>query len=273
MFRKRRHRTPGFKTHTPLHPISGDWANLRQDGTSPYCAMFQVAAEDDYEDYVICRGFDPRILRFIDYEEGNADKPGISVAKPYGKRTTDSYEIAEIYPAFLPTQGNAEFSDFRQVTYTPPSPSDVDWRLGQNAGVVTDGLDNGQPEDLDDEVGILYDHNGKAVNWLLIDSKGIESKSIEFTIDSVTTADATSPYNGKKVATVTIENQTCGLTNLEGDTVDVVDWSGCLFNEDNEDLVDRYGWADWKQRTSLQEGVPPGTLTPCHWSAINICCP
>jgi hypothetical protein len=156
----------------PYHPLRGDKDNMRQDGTSPFCAMFQVASDDVYDDYVICRGFDTRILKFIDYEEGNDDKPGISVAKPFGNRTAGTYEIGEVYPAFLPTQGNADFTDFRQVTYVPPSPIAVMWRVGQNPGVVEDGseLDGGQPEDLDATIEILYDHNDKVINWLLIDS-------------------------------------------------------------------------------------------------------
>lgn len=134
--------------------------------------MMQIAAEDTYDDYVICRGFDPRILKFIDYEEGNANKPGISVAKPFGKRATGAYQIAEVYPALLPTQGNAGFSDFRQVVYTPPSPIAVQWRLGQNPGVTVGGLDGGQPSALTDEIEMLVDHNGRSINWLLIDSGG-----------------------------------------------------------------------------------------------------
>lgn len=171
MFRRRKMATPGFG-HVPYNPMHGGQANLRQDGTFPFCAMMQVAAADTYDDYVICRGFDPRILRFVDYESGNADKPGISVAKPFGNRTTGRYQIAEVYPAMLPTQGNSGFADFRQVIYTPPSPSAVDWRVGQNPGVVTGGLTGGQPDQLTDPIEILYDHNGKVVNWLLLDGGG-----------------------------------------------------------------------------------------------------
>lgn len=143
--------------------MQGENANLRQDGVSPFCAMMQVTEADTYEDYVVCRGFDPRILKFID---------GISVAKPFGKRVVGTYEIGEIYPALLPTQGNANFTDFRNVVFVPPSPEAVHWRLGQNPGVVTGGLDGGQPASLSDFIEVLYDHNGKVVNWLLIDSSG-----------------------------------------------------------------------------------------------------
>ena len=170
-FRKRRRPTPFYKIPPPFSPMAGDYAELHQSGTSPWCAMMQVAADDTYDDYVICRGFDPRILKFVDYASGDANKPGISVAKPFGKRTTGTYEIGEIYPAFLPTQGHTELNEFKQGPYFPPSPVAVKWRVGQNPGVVTGGLDGGQPENLTDEIGILYDHNGKVVNWLLIDSK------------------------------------------------------------------------------------------------------
>lgn len=170
MFRKRRRPTPGFGIPSPFNPMQGENANLRQDGTSPFCAMMQVAAADTYDDYVVCRGFDPRILKFIDYAEGDEDNPGISVAKPYGCRKIRKYRVGEIYPAFLPTQGNTEFSGFKQVTYTPPSPSDVNWRLGQNPGVASDIRNGGHAKVLTDSITAIIDHNNIYVNWMLIHS-------------------------------------------------------------------------------------------------------
>lgn len=167
MFRKRRRPTPQFKIPPPYNPIAGEQANLRQDGISPFCAMVQVAAEDTYDDYLICRGFDTRILKFINL---------MSVAKPFGNRRKGTYEIGEIYQALLPTQGNTEFTDFRQVTYTPPSPVGVKWRVGQNPGKVVNngelpgGPYGGHPKELSDEIQIMYDHNEKVVNWMLVDS-------------------------------------------------------------------------------------------------------
>lgn len=163
MFKKQRKIAPYFQTHPPFNAVTGQYASLTGElGVSPYCVLMQVAAEDTYADYVICRGFDTRMLVFVDYEAGNSDKPGISVAKPYGNRKTGTYEIGEIYPALLPVQGNA--------TYTPPSPAEINLRLGQNPGVV-DGTPEagGQPSDLDASLILLYDHNGIAVNWLMID--------------------------------------------------------------------------------------------------------
>lgn len=159
---------------------------MRYDGTAPYCAMVQVSEEDTYDDYVVCRGFDTRILRYMGT---------ISVAKPFGKRITNTYNVGEIYPAFLPTQGNANPADLRQVTYVPPSPVNVKWRVGQNPGTVTGGgLSGGQPEELTDEIAILYDHNGKAVNWLLIDS-GTRTETLRYFYPPSTGIPAAA-YNG-----------------------------------------------------------------------------
>jgi len=172
MFRKLRRPTPNFKIPPPYNPISGDHKELENHGVHPYCAMMQIAADDTYDDYVICRGFDIRMLKFVDYEEGNSDKPGISVAKPFGCRGgagdgAKIYRIGQIFPAFLPTQGPADFAP----DYVPPSPVAVKWRLGQNPGVATGAAGyGGHPESLDDTIEILYDHNGKVVNWMFIHS-------------------------------------------------------------------------------------------------------
>jgi hypothetical protein len=263
MFRKRRRPTPHFKIPSPYNPIHGDQANLRQDGVSPFCAMMQVMQEDTYEDYVICRGFDPRILRYME---------NISVAKPYGKRTTGTYEVGEIYPALLPTQGNANFMDFRNVTYMPPSPVDVNWRLGQNPGVVTGGQEGGQPENLSDAIEILYDHNGKVVNWLLIDAVGGDgAATIQYKIESIELA-TEGPYTGKIIATVIVETAPCSRDFLIGESVEVVDHSRCVFDLAEPELVDVWGWATEQVALSTEEGVEPGTLTPCHWAADDRCC-
>ncbi len=165
MFRKRRRPTPNFKIPPPFNPVDGGFASLGIEGIMPYCAMMQIAADDEYDDYVICRGFDTRIVKFVDYEEGNPNKPGISVAKPFGARLSGKYSIGEIYPAFLPIQGTP--------TLTPPSPVGVDWRVGQNPGVASDVESiGGHPAGLSSGVSLLIDHNGIAVNWILIHSGG-----------------------------------------------------------------------------------------------------
>jgi hypothetical protein len=168
MFRKRRRPTPEFKVPSPYNAMRGDHDDLQLFGEFPYCAMMQVACEDIYENYVVCRGFDPRMLKFIDYAENNAEKPGISVAKPYGCRVTSGgakrYRKGEIFMAVLPTQGIAE----NDVHYVPPSPVEIEWRLGQNPGVVSGVNYGGQPKCLTNEINILYDHNDIVINWMLV---------------------------------------------------------------------------------------------------------
>jgi hypothetical protein len=99
--------------------------------------------------------------KFIDYEEDNDDKPGIPVAKPYGKRQTGVYRIGQVFGAFLPTQGPKD--------WVCPSPSDVDWRVGQNPGVAE--TTPGHPADLSEAINELMTDDGlKYVNWMLIDT-------------------------------------------------------------------------------------------------------
>jgi len=96
--------------------------------------------------------------------------------------------------------------------------------------------------------------------------------TIQFTIDSVTIASVSSPYNGKKVATVTVLPSPCTRPELIGTTVQVVDWSGCVFDLPEEELIGVWGWASEYIYLSQKVGDPPGTLTPCHWSADDRCC-
>lgn len=205
--------------------------------------MMQVMEEDTYDNYVICRGFDPRILRFMN---------NISVAKPFGKRNPDTYKVGEIYPAFLPTQGNTNFMDFRNVTYVPPSPGNVLWRVGQNPGVAVGGLDGGQPENLDGQIEILYDHNGKVINWLLIDAPKTGG-SVEGPLETA--------EGGIYVMSVAAASP--DSANLVGETVEVIDLSGCIFDEEDMDLIGVWVWASWKVSAEAPEGA---------WVAFNRCC-
>lgn len=143
--RKRRTPSPAFKIPPPYNPISGEQSQLMVGGLFPYCAMMQVAADDTEADYVICRGFDPRVKRYFDYVEGDADKAGIPVAKPYGSRQEGVYTVGQVFPAVLPLT-----------------------KLGQNPGVAA--TSDGHPADLTEAVELLYTTDSKAVNWLLIDS-------------------------------------------------------------------------------------------------------
>ncbi len=121
--------------------------------------MMQVAAEDTHDNYVICRGYDPRVKKFFDYVEDDADKVGIPVAKPWNHRGAGAYTVGHVFPAVIPLT-----------------------RIGQTSGVRDPGDDEenpllGQPEDLDEEVEILYtdeedESERKVVNWLLLEAGG-----------------------------------------------------------------------------------------------------
>lgn len=126
-----------------------------QSGVFPYVAMMQVAAADTHANYVICRGFDIRHNVFVDYAAGNSDKPGIPVAKPYGRRRVGAYWVGQIFPAILPMQSSN------------PSPTAVDWRVGQNPGVSA--TSSGHPADLTEAVEALKDDDDEFIDWMVVD--------------------------------------------------------------------------------------------------------
>jgi len=159
----------------PYQPITGERETLRAKGKHPYCAMFQVAAVDNYSTFVRCRGYDTRDKKYYDYDADDLDnKPGISVAKPYGKRHVGLYQIGEIYPAVLPIC----WLDYYPAVY--PGGSEYQLTESQNPGRVQDGrvMDGywrgdhcrGQPIDLQTRLMPIADHNAKYINWLLLDS-------------------------------------------------------------------------------------------------------
>jgi hypothetical protein len=153
--RKRRQPTPYFKLPPPYSPVSGETAALDWTGIFPFVAMMQVAKEDVHKNYVICRGHDIRFNLFYDYEAGNPDKPGIAIAKPYGRRRTCVYRIAQILPAVIPMQS------------WNPQPATVPWRVGKNPGVAT--VSSGHPADLLEEVEKLYTDEGKLIDWMFLE--------------------------------------------------------------------------------------------------------
>jgi len=95
--------------------------------------------------------------------------------------------------------------------------------------------------------------------------------SIQYTIVSLTTATG-GPYTGLKVATVTILTAPCGRSDLIGDSVEVVDHLGCVFDLVEASLIGVKGLADEQVAASLEAGAAPGTMSPCHWAATDRCC-
>jgi hypothetical protein len=129
----------------PYNPMTGQFAPLVQPGEYPYCALVQIAEEDTHDDYVVCRGYDPRTKTFWLYDESDETKNGFSVAKPYSNRRPGQYQVGHIFPALLPL-----------------------CQRGQTPGVAA--TSQGQPADLDEEIEILYSDEGKVINWLLLDT-------------------------------------------------------------------------------------------------------
>ena len=105
------------------------------------------------------------------------------------------------------------------------------------------------------------------------DKRGGGGSCIEFTIVSVAADGApSSPYYGLNIGTVTIDGTSCGLEHLIGDTVEVVDHKGCVFDLSTSELVGVKGEANEKIFRSLASGAGPEDLTPCHWAAVDRCC-
>ena len=153
--RKKHQPTPAFRLPPPFQPMTGERAKLLVPGIFPYCTMMQIAAEDTHCNYVVCRGYDPRLRRYYDYDGG--EQPGIAVAKPYWNRFTGVYRIGEVYPAFLPLSAGAE-RDGKIVPF-----------IGQNPGRLEGDECRGQPTSLDEEIVHLEDENGVNISWMLLD--------------------------------------------------------------------------------------------------------
>lgn len=93
-----------------------------------------------------------------------------------------------------------------------------------------------------------------------------DARIIEYLIQSVVTS--TDPiYAPKKIATVVIQ---VGPADLIGETVEVVDHSGQIF--DIESMNGYTGWGWWTQARSMDLEEPCETLTPLHWAALNRVC-
>lgn len=272
MLRKRKQGTPAFKLPAPFNPVTGGHAELIKSGVFPYVAMMQVAAPDTERDYVLCRGFDVRIGRFIDYENGNADKPGIPVAKPYSKRTVGAYTVGQIFPAVLPLQTDN------------PSPADVLWRVGQNPGVAKTTA--GHPADLDEEVEALKDANDVYINWMLLDSAGGGgAEIISFRVLASGPFYSESDVFCLRMRCEVVAVSCQGATVSVGDEIDVWDPNGTFFSVPIDILLNMIGTAS-KMAWDPDVGIPGDCFrdsTPeeiaalpyagqCWWNVVNMSC-
>jgi hypothetical protein len=84
--------------------------------------------------------------------------------------------------------------------------------------------------------------------------------------------DGTGHYTGKKVGTVMVEVGPCNEGTVVGTSVQVVDWSGCVFDLPIEDLDGVWVWFGRGIAASQDPEAEEGELTPCHYVAHDRCC-
>jgi hypothetical protein len=94
-------------------------------------------------------------------------------------------------------------------------------------------------------------------------------RDIEYTIESIEVP-SSGHYTGLVVATVTVTES--GDASLIGETKEVVDHAGCVFDLPEGDLIGVHGWGTERYAISLDSTLPPGTITPLHFSADDRCC-
>lgn len=82
----------------------------------------------------------------------------------------------------------------------------------------------------------------------------------------------TGDYTGLQVATVTVAVAPCGRSSLIGTSVEVVDWSECVFDRPFDDLDGVWVFFGEGVAESLDAGATAGQKTPCHWVAHDRCC-
>ncbi len=208
--RKRKTPTPAFGLPPPFNPTTGEHADLFVKGERTPCAMMQVAAADTFDDYLICRGYDPEARRFFDYVEGDSDKVGLLVAKPYGKRGTNPYVIGQVFAAMKP------------VT-----------RLGETSGVAA--VTMGHPADLDEVIDILYDDGGSlAIAWILLDSSD-SNPLLLYEITSAGTYDAATTKEWSYVGKTVLYDTDTDLYTVQSGESEATLWHPTAIREDLTD--------------------------------------
>lgn len=80
------------------------------------------------------------------------------------------------------------------------------------------------------------------------------------------------PYAGLKVGEIEVEVAPCSDAGLLGQTIEVVDWSECVFDLPFADLDGVWVWASQGIGLSRAGGPDPNERTPCHFAADDRCC-
>ena len=106
--------------------------------------------------------------------------------------------------------------------------------------------------------------------WITLKPTSGGGGVIEYQITGSATRRTSGPYFGLRVAEVMIHGAPCDRTDLIGATVDVVDHSDELFDEDS--MIGYTGWASEMVFLSLDPEAECDTLSPCHWAAVNRVC-
>ncbi len=106
--------------------------------------------------------------------------------------------------------------------------------------------------------------------WIRLEPGQGGGEQIQGTLDALAAGEG--DYVGKMVATITIEVAPCNKPELLGTAVEVVDWSECIFDLTEEQLLGVWVWANKGIALSQDPYAEAGQLTPCHWVAADRCC-
>lgn len=106
--------------------------------------------------------------------------------------------------------------------------------------------------------------------WIRLEPGQGGGEQIQGTLDALAAGEG--DYVGKMVATITIEVAPCNKPELLGTAVEVVDWSECIFDLTEEQLLGVWVWANKGIALSQDPYAEEGQLTPCHWVAADRCC-
>lgn len=109
------------------------------------------------------------------------------------------------------------------------------------------------------------------IDWPTVEyGEGGDSAQGQGTLTAL--ADGEDEFTGLQVGTVTVVVAPCGQPDLVGESIEVVDWSGCVFDHEFEDLDGVWVWFGKGIAESQDPEADPGTLTDCHWVAHDRCC-
>jgi hypothetical protein len=116
--------------------------------------------------------------------------------------------------------------------------------------------------------------------WYINQAQAVQTEIVRFTIEEVVQTNS--------IVNATVEGQVCGLaqstvsgtgTGTGSSTptmIEVHDALGCFFDEDDEDLIGRGGYAvkmGGNSSGSTGTGSGTGSDSGCVWEVFSLCCP